>query len=426
MKSFIYSLAPLVLLSSMSFAKSGIPLNPSVSESLGVDIHFKIPQPGEMPELAATGIRWVRMDFFWQETEQARRQYNFSAYDHLLEALEPFHIRPILILDYTNKLYDQGLSPHTPAGREAFTRWAVAAAQHFRGRGVVWEMYNEPNGYFWKPKRNDSDYIKLALAVGEALKENVPDATYIGPAGALIDLAFLKQCFAAGLLNYWDAVSVHPYRQRIPESAATEYFELRKLIASYAPKGKSMPIVAGEWGYPSTWLWPGMSDSLQANLLAREFLSNLAEGIPLTIWYDWRNDGTDPNNQEENFGLVEFPYQKGKNPVFEPKPAYFALQTISRILGGYRFSKRLKIGNSQDYILLFTKGQEERFVVWTTAQQPHRVAIPGARGRFTVTDAEGRPLSPLHVRQHELKITLTDAPKYLTPQKEGSLAYSNH
>jgi len=40
-------------------------------------------------------------------------------------------------------------------------RWAVAAAHHFRNRGVLWEMYNEPNIGFWKPKPNVDDYIAL-------------------------------------------------------------------------------------------------------------------------------------------------------------------------------------------------------------------------------------------------------------------------
>ena len=37
-------------------------------------------------------------------------------------------------------------------GRKAFARWAAAAARHFQGRGILWEVYNEPNTKFWKPK----------------------------------------------------------------------------------------------------------------------------------------------------------------------------------------------------------------------------------------------------------------------------------
>lgn len=417
----IHHSAFIILLLASSLCAQNIPLNAPVPESLGVNIHFTDPQPGEMEELAEAGIHWVRADFSWGGTEREPGRYDFSAYDRLLAALDPYHIRAVLILDYSNKLYDRGLSPYTDAGREAFANWAVAAARHFRGRGVVWEMYNEPNGSFWKPKRNDANYIKLALAVGEALKENEPDTAYMGPAGVLIDLGFLKECFQAGLLDYWDAVSVHPYRQRVPETADPEYAALRKLIASYAPRGKTIPIIAGEWGYPGTWLWPGMNNVLQANLLAREFLSDIADGIPLTMWYDWHDDGTDPNNQESNFGLVTFPYHKGANPVFTPKPSYYALQTIARTLEGYRFSKRLAVGMPEDYVLLFTKGNERRLAAWTEAWQPHFILISGVTGRFVETDIKGTKLRSLHARRNQLTVTLTDAPVYLLPQRPGGL-----
>lgn len=39
-----------------------------------------------------------------------------------------------------------------------FAHWAAAAAQHFRGRGILWEMYNEPNIRFWRPEPK----VKLA------------------------------------------------------------------------------------------------------------------------------------------------------------------------------------------------------------------------------------------------------------------------
>lgn len=421
MKHILQTLATVVVLASVGFTQSGIPLSPLVPECLGVNIHFIDPQPGEMEELAETGAHWVRMDFSWGDTEREPGRYDFSAYDRLLAALDPHHIRALLILDYSNHLYDHGLSPSTDGGREAFANWAVAAAQHFRGRGVVWEMYNEPNGSFWKPKRNDANYIKLALAVGEALKEKAPGATYIGPACALIDLDFLKECFQAGLLNFWDAVSVHPYRQRVPETAVPEYAMLRKLISAYAPRGKTIPIIAGEWGYPGTWLWPGMNDVLQANLLAREFLSDIAAGLPITVWYDWRDNGADPNNQEYNFGLVSFPYHEGGNPVFLPKPAYYAFETIARMLEGYRFSKRLAAGTPEDYVLLFTKGRERRLVAWTEAWQPHPVLISNASGRFIETDSLGKKLRLLHATRNQLAITLTDAPVYLLPQNPDGL-----
>ena len=220
--------------------------HPVLPDGLGVNIHFTNPVPGEMKMLAESGMRWIRMDFFWRDTERAKGVYDFAGYDTLLAALQPYHIRALLILDYDNPLYDGGLSPYSEDGRRAFANWAAAAVSHFQGRGILWEMYNEPNGGFWKPKANTEDYIKLALAVGEAILQAAPDEAYIGPASGTIDLPFLQECFKAGLLNYWSAVSVHPYRQQNPETVANELRALRGVIAAYAPKGKRIPIIAGE------------------------------------------------------------------------------------------------------------------------------------------------------------------------------------
>src|SRR5258708_6729007 len=116
------------------------------------------------------------------------------------------------------------------AGRAAFADWAAAAATHFKGQGITWGMDNEPNMQFWKPKPNVADYVALALAVGKALREAQPGETYIGPATSELDFPFIEACFKAGLLEYWSAVSVHPYRQGGPESVAEEYRRLRMMI----------------------------------------------------------------------------------------------------------------------------------------------------------------------------------------------------
>ncbi len=186
--------------------------------------------------LAQGGFRWVRMDFKWDATEKERGQYDFSAYERLLAALESQRIRALFILDYGNPLYDGGAPPRTEATRQAFVRWAVAAAKHFAGRGILWEVYNEPNhALFWPPKPNVQEYIALALAVGRAFRASVPEEKLIGPATSEIDFDFVESCFKAGLLEYWSAVSIHPYRRSDPETAAADYCRLRELIKTYAP-----------------------------------------------------------------------------------------------------------------------------------------------------------------------------------------------
>ena len=398
-----------------------VAFNAVVPDSIGVNIHFLNPEPGVMEMLAASGVRWARMDFAWDEIEKAPSQYDFSAYDNLVTVLESYKISPYFIFDYANKLYDNGMSPYTEEGRQAFARWASASVEHFQGRGIIWEMYNEPNIGFWRPKPNVHDYIVLALEVGEAIRTAAPREVYVGPAVSLIDFGFLQACFKAGLLNYWSAVSVHPYRQRDPESAAEEFRRLHRLIAAYAAKGEQVPIIAGEWGYSSTWNWKGMNEVKQGKLLAREFLSNLVSGVPLTIWYDWHEDSADPKDPEAHFGAVHFPYQPDSHPVYRPKPAYLALKTLTNVLDGYQYCKRLPVGSADDYVLLFTKEKDVRLAAWTTSPTAQEVFIPASRGRVSITDHLGQSLKPAGHYKGKLGITLTDAPQYLAPKRPNKI-----
>jgi hypothetical protein len=400
---------------------TAVDFNAAVPDSIGVNIHFVSPKPGEMEMLAASGARWVRMDFAWDEIEKAPSQYDFSKYDNLVATLESYKLSPYFIFDYSNKFYDNGLSPYTEEGRRAFVQWASASVEHFRGRGIIWEMYNEPNYYFWRPKPNVHDYIVLALEVGEAIRTVAPGEAYIGPATALVDFNFLEACFKAGLLNYWSAVSVHPYRQRDPESVAEEFRLLRQLIAAFAAGGKQVPIIAGEWGYSSTWDWKGMDEVKQGKLLPREFLNNLSNGVPVTIWYDWHDDSADPQDPESRFGIVRFPYEPDSHPVYRPKPAYLALQTLTSVLNGYQFRRRLPAGSPHDYVLLFTKDKDTRLVAWTTSSPEHKVIIPASRGRFSITDHLGESLKPARPHKGKLAITLTDAPQYLVPKRPNKI-----
>jgi polysaccharide biosynthesis protein PslG len=96
--------------------------SPILPDGLGVNIHFTDAKPGEMKMLAEAGFRWVRMDLAWNDTERQQGRYDFSRYDHMMEGLTPYGIRALFILDYTNPLYDGGLSPYTDEGRKAFAQ----------------------------------------------------------------------------------------------------------------------------------------------------------------------------------------------------------------------------------------------------------------------------------------------------------------
>src|SRR5258707_901781 len=83
------------------------------------------------------------------------------------------------------------------------------------------------------PKPSVEDYIKLALVTGKAIREVAPDEIYVGPTTSETPYPYHEACYKAGLLPFWDAVSIHPYRQRDPETSAPEFHKLRALISHF-------------------------------------------------------------------------------------------------------------------------------------------------------------------------------------------------
>ena len=338
---------------------------PVIPQCVGVNIHFTGAPTRDLEGLKQGGFGWVRMDFVWDAIEKVKGRYDFSAYDTLVAGLTARGIKPLFILDYGNDLYQTG-APSSPEARAAFARFAAASVRHYRGKPILWEIWNEPNGGFWKPQANAGEYGRLAFETAKAIKQADPKATVLAPGTSGIPLDFLESVFRTGILRYLDAVSLHPYRGDGPEAAAQDYPAVRRLIEHYVPPGKSIPLVSSEWGYSTT----DVSEKTQAQYLARQWLSNLAEGVRLSIWYDWHEDGTDPKYNEHHFGTVRFDYT--------PKPAFLAAQRLTQALGGYRFVKRLPLRQNQDYLLLFAKGASVKVAYWTTADD-HRVSLPGGR-----------------------------------------------
>jgi hypothetical protein len=397
---------------------------PILPAGVGVNIHFTRGRERDLDLIAAAGFKFTRMDFFWESIEKKRGEYDWSAYDDLTADLERRGIRPYYILDYSNPLYEQigsgknpingkvetaRMSPQHPESVAAFARFSAAAAKHFQGRHVIWEIWNEPNGSFWELKPDVSQYTTLALATCKAIREADPQATIVAPATSGFPWDFIEGFFKAGALEYLDGISVHPYRspKQPPETAARDYHRLRELIERYAPNEakKKIPILSGEWGYSSN--TKGVSQETQAAFIVRQQLSNLLLGVPISIWYDWKNDGNDPNENEHNFGTV--------TPDLNPKPAYIAVQTLTRELSGYRIASRYDTGNTNDFVLVLTNAAgETKLAAWTLAPaHPIKLRLqPTALKELPLVNNSGKE-GKLQINNDSAVLSLDANPEYI-------------
>lgn len=388
----------------------------------GVNIHFTTGHEKDLDMIAAAGFRFIRMDFIWHEIEKSRGIYDWSAYDELTSNLEKRGLRALFILDYSNPLYEPEVESKDPItgeaqkgiaapchkeSIEAFARWAATAAKRYKDKNIVWEIWNEPNITFWRPAPDVNQYLKLAFATSSAIRSVDPEAIIIGPATSQIPLPFIESFLASGILEYIDGVSVHPYREysKSPETAIEDYQKVNELIIKYSHVGKDIPIISSEWGYASA--TKGVSLEKQASFIVRMQLSNLLYGVPVSVWYDWKNDGTQPGNFEHNCGTVTYD--------LEPKLAYIAIKNLNDQLKGFTLLNRISLNNENDFALIFRDEYgKTKMAAWTT-EDPHSVIlehnIPEA-ARSSAADWRGGEMK-VKTEGNRLILDLSEFPQYI-------------
>jgi hypothetical protein len=352
-----------------------------VPGGLGLNYYDDKNNKQHLDMIRAAGGSYIRIDAPWHDIERVQGQYDFSGLDKLYEDAAARGIRALIILSYGNPHYSDnqflwGTSPESPAWRQGFADYAAAMANHFKdkARKPIYEFWNEPNSAgFWPGGSNVNQYMQLAHQALPAMRAADPTCTIVGPALYQINNSesrtFLESTFQQGLLNLVDAVSVHPYTAAngTPETMVSSYNAVRNLINQYKP---GVPIISSEWGYSTA--APGITPQIQANNLARMFLVNLSQNIPLSIWFNWNDMSADPSDPEMNYGIV--------TADLDPKPAYYAMQFLTSSLKGTTFSQRLRSTSlffpDRDWLLLFTlPNGHETLAAWTTGN-PRTVFVP--------------------------------------------------
>jgi hypothetical protein len=290
-------------------------------------------------------------------------------------------MRALLILDYGNKVYDVD-SPRTREGRTAFANFAAAAVKHYKHRGVIWEIWNEPNlSHFWRSEPSADEYTALVRVVVPAIREVSSDEWIIGGSTSRFDWNYLEECFAKGMLRDIDGVSVHPYRdQNAPESVVDDWVQLRDLVSKYAPRGKPITLICSEWGY-STYS-KGVNERTQGQYAVREYLTNLSAGVPLTIWYSWRDRPDSSSEKEQHFGLV--------NGDMNPKQGLGTIQNALGALDGYSLSSKVDLGD-HNFGLIFKKGMSSKLAAWSSDMAGKSVHLPANAAWFATNS--GRQIS---------------------------------
>jgi len=313
---------------------------------LGVGGHF-----GRMPNwdidkliplLKQMGVQYVRDEWGWGGVEKTKGVYAMSPEgQHKFDALNAAGIKIICALDYGNKLYDNPLDP------DAFANYAAWMAKTYKGKVAAWEIWNEPdNFYFFKQYGGNRDgsndaiwnakYSELVRKATAAIKAVDPDAIVIHNNEGKAWQNALK--YHASDYAQTDGVDLHPYPTNPPKDGVqgrTPELQLNSVTWPQQALGHPVQCWVGECGM-STWTpkdptkvhFTPVSEPLQAACEVRTVVQGLAYGVKAWCIYDFVNESDNPGDVESNFGLV-----RDVSHDYEPKPAFFALKRLAKLLG---------------------------------------------------------------------------------------------
>jgi polysaccharide biosynthesis protein PslG len=353
---------------------------------LGVNIHFL--QDDHALDLAKdAGFSFVRTDLPWTKLEQHER-YEFAPFDDLMRALETRGMGVLWILDYGHPEHG-GQSPKSKEDIEAYSRYTAAVVSHFRGHNARFEIWNEPNEKQFLA--NPAGYPKLLRTALESIRRYDPEAVVSTGGTSGFDLPFLSSMMESGSAQTASAVAVHPYRDSGPETFEPDLLLLRKLIERTL--GRNVPVWVTEWGYSSYGgdtnglLRDGHNDAArmrQAVLTARECLTIWSLGLPVAVLYDLQDDGSNPFDREQNFGLL--------NQDDRDKPAMSATRALTKVARDHTYSGLVRKVPHGVHAIRLDGADDIVFVIWD-ADPAVRAQMQFSRdGLLSVSDVLGQSI----------------------------------
>jgi large repetitive protein len=292
-------------------------LFPSYSQSSGV-------WDTQTDEMAAAGVKVVRLDAEWRRAEpdapvDGVHSYDWSFYDAVVATLARHGIRWYPIVDYSAPWSGQtpGDWRSAPASLSEYATYARALVERY-GRGGTfwaahpelpqhpveqWEIWNEENGdYFWGAAPDPARYADMYEQARAAIHEVDPSATVV--VGGLINWSandFLTGMFSARPDLQVDAVGLHAYSSTAAGVLGWTH-SMRQTLAYLGHP--DTPIEITEVGWSTQGDGQSISDAARAALITQLLPAATAErGVTRLMLHTWVSRESYDDQAEDWYGL---------------------------------------------------------------------------------------------------------------------------
>lgn len=353
------------------FAGMATSVVPSFAEDfyvgVGTHLYHQDPQKNSAM-LNQLAVNSFRDDLLWHEVERSRGRFSLPpALQQAVSLAAANKMSPLLILDYGNRLYDNGKKPISPGAVNAFATFSAYAAGVLKKKVYLFEIWNE-----WDqgPKpRAAGPYLELIRKVAPAIKKANENAVVLAGASSGLGIrnGWVEQLVESGVLKYADGISIHPYMDVTPEAwvASVANFSSR---LNQANGGRDVPLYITEMGWPGHTAPPGLPAEVVGQYAARALL--LVRTIPAARgfwWYDLKNDGIKADEREDNFGLLNYDYTA--------KPAFAAYKDVADVVRSGKRFLRLPAPSGLVLMEIEMRNGDRSFAIWTEKGNNVRIVI---------------------------------------------------
>lgn len=339
--------------------------------------------------LSAAGVGVFRQDFCWHAVEKTKGCYATSEADeNLFAQLEKRGIAWQLLMTWKNDLYENPLDP------DGFANFCTWTARHWKGRAKHYEIFNEPQNSPWRevyPRHGrDSNSNLIWIVKFAEFCRKASDALHAADPGATVAVTgedvdwLLYDMIRQGCAQKDDLISFHPYchSQRRPER---EYWfkddgrYLRELAAAHGGARRfcitetGWPTFEGEMKYLEiAGCYPISNMEQQARYMTRMYILAHLTGLEYACQYNWKDEGTDPQFTEHNFGQLFYDST--------PKSSFAATAFLARLLGDSKPIGDLSADRSSYRLAAFDVGKGRKVVAAWCVEGERDVPMPVPEG----------------------------------------------
>ncbi|HIT85684.1 MAG TPA: Ig-like domain-containing protein [Candidatus Ornithomonoglobus intestinigallinarum] len=289
------------------------------------------------------GVGGVRDEIRWRYVEQEKGKLSIpQENDAYVNDIKNNNMDFFMLLAYGNWLYDGGepsaqmVAPETEEQLDGWERYCGFIAETYKDYFKEFEVWNEYNiNGFNNKNASPENYVEMAKRAARAIKEHIPDAKVFGGGLAGADTNYLKRMLDAGLYNYVDGFSCHPYDwsgEFRNQKFIDDMRSFRDTINQYGNDNK--PIYMTELGInDGTEADTGVSTIEKASMIIQAYSLMVGENLAdKWWWYDLIKSSADKTDQETNFGLIKTAYNAAGETAYAATPAYAVMAGMNYML----------------------------------------------------------------------------------------------